>query len=194
MTRMALHRARRQALRWRIMRWERLFEDLEAQLAAAQAHEARVDLVELVRAERAGVRLADRLRASIGLSLRVQVGSVPGEPDAVVAGDLVDMGADWLLLAERAAGRALVPLVAVQAVGGLAPYVAPEETSAVARLGLPSALRALSRDRVEVAVSTGSRTIVGRLDRVGADHVDVTASTGPPWTVPVAALRVVRSR
>ncbi len=176
------------------MRWERLFEDLEAQLAATQAQQARLDVVELVRAERASTRLADRLRGSIGLSLRVQVGPLPGEPDAVVAGDLVDMGADWLLLAQRASDRALVPLAALQAVGGLAPYAAPEETSAVARLGLPHALRALSRDRVEVAVSTQSRTLVGRLDRVGADHVDVTPPTGPPWTVPVAALRVVRSR
>ena len=176
------------------MRWERLFEDLEAQLAAAQAQEARVGLVELVRAERATTHLADRLRASVGLSLRIQVGFLPGEPDAVVAGDLVDMGADWLLLTERAAGRALVPLVAVQAVGGLAPYAAPEEGSVRARLALPHALRALSQDRVEVAVSTESRTLVGRLDRVGADHVDVTPAAGPPWTVPIAALRVVRSR
>ena len=46
------------------MRWERLFEDLEAQLAAAQAQEQRAGLVELVRAERASTRIADRLRAS----------------------------------------------------------------------------------------------------------------------------------
>ncbi len=176
------------------MRWERLFEDLEAQLAAAQAQEARVGLVELVRAERATTRLADRLRASTGLSLRVQVGFLPGEPDAAVDGDLVDMGADWLLLAERANGRALVPLAAVQAVAGLAPYAAPEDGSTPARLGLAHVLRALSRDRAEVAVSTEARTLVGRLDRVGADHVDVTAAAGPPWTVPIAALRVVRSR
>ena len=176
------------------MRWERLFADLEAQLAAAQAQEARVELVELVRAERATTRFADRLRASAGLSLRVQVGLLPGDADATVTGDLVDLGADWLLLAERTGGRALVPLVAVEAVAGLAPYAAPEDPSVGARLGLPHTLRALSRDRAEVAVSTESRTVVGRLDRVGADHVDVTPAVGPPWTVPIAALRVVRSR
>jgi len=174
------------------MRWERLFEDLEAQLAAAQAQEQRAGLVELVRAERASTRLADRLRASRGLSLRVQV--LPGEADGVVTGDLVEIGTDWLLLAEQTGGRALVPWAAVQAVAGLAPYAAPEDHDLRARLGLPHALRALSRDRVEVALSTDARTLVGRLDRVGADHVDLTPSAGPPWTVPIAALRVVRSR
>lgn len=191
---MALIRPADRAIRWRTVRWERLFSDLEAQLEAARAQEARVGLVELVRAERASTRLADRLRASVGLPLRVQVGFLPGEADAAVVGDLVDVGADWLLLAEQLGGRALVPLAAVQALSGLAPYAAPEETSAVSRLGLGHALRALSRDRVDAAVSTEARTLVGRLDRVGADHVDVTPAAGPPWTVPIAALRVVRSR
>ena len=175
------------------MRWDLLFADLEAQLAAAQAQEVRAGLGELVRAERATTRLADRLRASIGLPVQVHVGALPGEPDATVAGDLLDLGGDWLLLTERT-GQALVPLRAVQAVVGLAPYTAPEDASVRARLGLGHALRALSRDRVEVAASTESRTHVGRLDRVGADHLDVTAAAGPPWTVPIAALRVVRSR
>ena len=191
---MALHRPPDQALRCRLVRWERLFADLEAQLAAAQDRQTRVELAELVRAERAAMHLVDRLRAAVGLPLRVQVGFLPGDADAAIAGDLVEVGPDWLLLADPFGGRALVPSAAVQAVTGLAPYVAPEERSVVARLGLPHALRALSRDRVELAASTESRTLVGRLDRVGADHVDVTPASGPPWTVPIAALRVVRSR
>ena len=176
--RMALHRALSAALACATVRWERLFEDLEAQLDAARAQEARLGVVELVRAERASTGLADRVRASRGLPLCVHVGLLPGDPDGAVAGDLVDIGSDWLLIAERTAGRALVPLAAVQAVSGLAPYVSPKDTSVHARLGLPHALRALARDRVEVAVSTQSRTLVGRLDRVGADHCDVTPAPG----------------
>jgi hypothetical protein len=176
------------------VRWERLFEDLEAQLDAARAQEARVGLVELVRAERASTHLVDRLRASVGLSLCVRVGNLAGEQDATVSGDLLDVGSDWLLIAEREAARALVPLAGVQAVGGLAPYIAPPDGSVAARLGLPHALRALARDRAQVAVWTPAHTLVGRLDRVGSDHVDVTPAAGPPWTVPIAALRVVRSR
>ena len=194
MTRTARHHVGDPALRCRIVRWERLFADLEAQLAATQAQEARVGLAQLVRAERASTRLADRLRASVGLSLRVQVGPLPGDPDAAVVGDLLDLGVDWVLVAEGMAGRALVPLAAVQAVTGLAPYAAPPQADPRSRLGLSHALRALSQDRATVAVSTPARTLVGRLDRVGADHVEVTAPPGPPWTVPIAALRVVRSR
>lgn len=164
-------------------------------MAAARKQEAQAGLVELVRAERASTRFVDRVRASIGLSLKVHVGFLPGEPESVLAGELVDAGGDWLLLAEGAGGRqALVPIAAVDAIAGLAPHIVPEKGFLKARLGLPHALRALARDRVEVAVSSEARTFVGRLDRVGADHVDVAPAAGPPWSVPIAALRVVRSR
>lgn len=177
----------------RTVRWELLFADLEAQLATERASQARAEVAELVRAEHAATHLASRLRASLGRTLGVRVGDLPGEPDAAVAGDLVDAGTEWLLLAQAPARQVLVPLVAVQAVTGLAPHVAPAPGAVRARLGITHALRALARDRVEARVSTAARTVVGRLDRVGADYVDVTPASGPGWTVPLAALRVVRS-
>lgn len=175
------------------MRWQLLFEDLESQMAAARAQEALAELGDLVRAERATTRFADRIRASAGLPLRVHVGDLAAERDAVVTGDLVDSGADWLLLAEPPARQSLVPLAAVQAIVGLAAHVAPEDGPVRSRLGLSHALRALARDRVEVQVCTAARTVVGRLDRVGADHLDVTAAAGAACAVPFAALRAVRS-
>lgn len=177
------------------VRWDELFDDLEAQLRAARADEARGELGELVRAERATVQLVDRLRATRGRPLRVHVGDLAGERDAVVAGELVEVGPDWMLVVEPSARHALVPLGAVQALVGVVGHISPTGAEVERRLRLGSTLRALGRDRAEVQVHTSGRTLVGRIDRVGADHIDVGAGGGAPvWTVPLAALRVVRSR
>ena len=177
------------------VRWEQLFADLEAQLSAARADEARAELSELVRAERATVRLVDRLRGTCGRPVRVHVGDLPGELGAVVAGDLVEVGAGWLLVLEQAARQALVPFAAVQALEGVAAHSAPAVGEVERRLGLGTVLRALARDRAEVQVQTSGRTVVGRIDRVGADHLDVLPGRDAPVsTVPLAAVRVVRSR
>ena len=108
---------------------------------------------------------------------------------------LLEVGPDWMLVVEPGARHALVPLGAVQALAGVAGHISPTGAEVERRLRLGSALRALGRDRAEVQVHTSGRTLVGRIDRVGADHVDVGAGRGGPvWTVPLAALRVVRSR
>ena len=177
------------------MRWDELFADLEAQLSAARDGEERAERGELVRAERATVRLADRLRASLGQQVRVHVGNLPGEGDAVVAGELLEVGADWLLVGEPGSRQALVPLAGVDTLVGVASHISPATGFVERRLGLGSALRALGRDRSEVHVHTSGRTVVGRIERVGADHLDVAAGSGAPrWTVPLDAVRVVRSR
>jgi hypothetical protein len=170
------------------VQWQLLFEDLEAQFAAAQAEEARALRSDLVRAERATTHLADRLRAGVGLPLQVHAG------ETAVIGELVDVGEGWILVSEPPARQALVPLAAITAIAGLAAQVAPPPGRVGRSLGLSHALRALSRDRVEVQVGTAERTLVGVIDRVGADHLDLRPAVGPPWTVPFAALRVVRSR
>ena len=172
----------------RTVQWQLLFEDLEAQFAAARAEQARAVRADLVRAERATTVLADRLRASVGGPVRLQAG------DQAVDGVLVDVGADWLLVAEPPARQALVPLTAVAAVTGLVPHVAPPPGRVERSLRLAHALRALSRDRVAVQVCVPGRTLAGSIDRVGSDHLDLGTTAGPPWTVPFAALLVVRSR
>lgn len=177
-----------------VVRWERLFADLEAQLAAARAADDRVTLRELVRAELATVALADRLRAAVGSSIALHVGNLPGERDAVVRGEVVDVGAGWVLIGSPPAQQALVPMAVVVAVGGLPVDVAPPAGPVESRIGLGHALRALARDRVQVRVYTPARQLTGRLDRVGADHVDVVGGLpATAWTVPLAAIRVVRA-
>jgi hypothetical protein len=174
------------------MRWETLFDDMEAQLAAVDRAGVRADVADLVRAERATVRLADRLRASVGRLQRLRVAG--GEP---VEGELVDVSEQWVLLAQGPERRILVPMAAIAAVAGVGPYVAPEPGQVERRLGLGHALRVLARDRTAVVVRTGDIELVGRLGGVGADHVEVTVP-GPggaavSWIVPFDALRWVRS-
>ena len=174
------------------MRWESLFADLEAGLAAAAAQDLRDEVAELTRAERAQVRLADRLRASRGAPARFVL-----RDGQSVDGVVVAAAPQWVLLAPDAVRRALVPVGAVTAVVGLAPHAAPSAGEVERRLTLGHTLRALARDRVSVRVDADGVSVSGRLERVGADHVDVTpahAQRGTPgWTFAFDALVVVRS-
>ncbi|WP_315097583.1 hypothetical protein [uncultured Cellulomonas sp.] len=173
------------------MRWEALFADMEAQLAAGRLADVRADVAELARAERASVALADRARASVGRSVRVLV----GEAD-VIEGILLDATPEWLLLGTSPVRRALVPLTAVEAVDGLEVHAAPAPGAVEGRLGLGHALRALARDRAVVRVRSGGSDLTGRIERVGADHLDLADVGGVPrgaWAVAFSTLRSVRS-
>lgn len=173
------------------VRWETLFADLEARLDAAQAQERLADVAERTRAERAAVLLADRWRAATGaeLTLRLRGGEA-------VRGEVVDAAASWVLL--RGARQHLVPAAAVVTVAGLPPAVAAPAGTVARRLGLGHALRAVARDRSVVHVVTVGGAVDGRVDAVGADHVDVALAyadsgrpTGAVVTVPFDALDVV---
>jgi len=175
------------------MRWEALFDDLEAQLAAIELADRAAVVGELTRAERATVRLDGRLRAAVGALLTVRIRG--GEQ---LAGELVDAASEWILLAEGPR-RYLVPSHALAVVRGLTGLVEPDGGTVLRSLGLGHALRALSRDRVAVRISARGSEIRGRIDAVSADHVDVVAldETGrglaERWTVPLAAIDVVAS-
>ncbi|WP_149202606.1 hypothetical protein [Actinotalea subterranea] len=148
------------------MRWDALFADMEMQLAAASAQDVALEVADRTRTERASVLLADRLRAARGevvLTLR----------SGVVAGRVVDVGPAWVLLVDGAREH-LVPLASVVTVAGLPHAAAPQERSALRRLGLGHALRAVARDRSLVRLVTVGGAVLGRIDAVGADHLDVT--------------------
>lgn len=170
-------------------RWTLLFADLEAQLAAEEAAERDGAVAELTRAEQASVPLVDRLRAAQGRPLRVDLRD--GES---LAGRLERVATTWVQLDARTAqgGRVqhLVPLSAVVGVTGLGPYATPSSTR-TDRLGLGTALRGLQRDRARVQVRTTAQTMLGRVARVGADHLDVAEldAVGPGTrVVPFSAL------
>lgn len=183
------------------MRWDDLFADLTAQLTEAQWAEQAADLADRTRAEAAGLHLVDRLRPLVGArcALAVRTGET-------VDGLLLDVGAEWALLAESSPRQALVPLAAVVAVSGAARRTSPPGSEGVVgrRLRLGYALRALARDRSPVALTLlDGATRSGTLDRVGADFVELAvhppgeprrpAAVGGVLVVPFSALVVLRS-
>src|SRR5687768_6235631 len=122
------------------MRWQQLFADLAAQFEEHETAADRAEWGSRARAEIGSVTLADRLGGSLGSQVSVRCrGAGP------VAGRLVEVGADWLLLEDDHARPSLVALAAVEAVGGLGQRTAVgEDLGPVGRrLDLRWALRAL---------------------------------------------------
>ncbi|PZR51546.1 hypothetical protein DNL40_15980 [Xylanimonas oleitrophica] len=169
-------------------RWELLFADLEAQLAAQEQAERDGAVAELTRAEHASIPLADRLRAALGAPLTLELRD--GE---AVQGVVRRTAAAWVLLEGRGAGgrvEHLVPLAAVTGVTGLG-RAAVASMARTDALGLGTVLRGLQRDRARVVVRTAAGQAVGRLARVGKDHLDLEETDRVPArlrVVPFAAL------
>jgi hypothetical protein len=153
------------------MRWERLFDDVEAQLEAADRAELAGEVADRTRRELARLRLVDRLRASLGAELRIRI-----EGAGPISGRLRRAGEGWLLLASDSGPPAFVLQAAVLTVDGL-PAAAVEpgsEGPVLSRLDVGYALRAVARDRSPVAVVLRDGTrLDGTLDRVGADFADL---------------------
>lgn len=170
------------------MRWDDLFADLEAGLDAAHAADRADEVAERTRAERARVGLADRLRAHDGRA------DVLLRDGGTVRGEVHDAGPSWLLLADGPREH-VVPLHAVAAVSGLTDQAAAEVGIVLSRLGLAQVLRGISQDRSVVRLRVAGADLVGRVDAVGADHLDLTEvaadslrPTGRRRAVPTAAL------
>ncbi len=193
------------------MRWERLFDDLEAQLGADDVRELSAEVADRTRRERAQLGLFERLTAVLdGPVLELRVAGV-----GLVRGVVTGCGPEWVLVDQRgdqplsvvrdgAPDRpVLVAVAAVRAVSGLS-GAAP--SGAVARgFGLGAALRAVSRDRAVVDVVDVDGTLVtGTLDAVGQDLVEVAEHPGDlprrsenvvrVVAVPFTALAAVRRR
>jgi len=169
------------------MRWDRLFADLEARFDEIGAAEAAAELADRQRVAIGAVRATQRLAGSVDQPIRVRLAG-----GASVGGVLRTVGPDWLLLVEGRARECIVALSAVTAIEGLTAATAPEMTGLALRLDLRRALRGLSRDRSPVAVGltgwlgglagtasagvpaeTGSAEVIGTIDRVGADFIEI---------------------
>jgi hypothetical protein len=182
------------------MRWEALFEDLEADVERIATAELAAEVADRTRRELARIRLVDRLREATGRTVTVAVAG-----HGPVAGVLADAGPDWLLLTADGGREVLLPLSAVLAVTSLgAAAVDPASEGKVARaFQLGHVLRAVVRDRATVHCGLVDGSFyVGTLDRVGADHVDVAehapdeprrpAAVRTVRTVPLSALAIIR--
>ncbi|MEI2732841.1 MAG: hypothetical protein V9G08_12740 [Dermatophilaceae bacterium] len=171
------------------VRWERLFEDLQAQLDAVAAQELDTEVADRTRRERALLSIQQRLAAQPqGVPVVTWIAGV-----GRVGGSVADVGADWVLLAGPGDRRTLVPLPAVRSLTGVGGRVGP--TPAVVRgFTLGMALRAVSRDRSAVTVvDIDGQRYAGTVDAVGQDALDLAEH---PIDVPrragnVASVRVL---
>ncbi|HJQ44089.1 MAG TPA: hypothetical protein VJ831_13455 [Jatrophihabitantaceae bacterium] len=155
------------------MRWTALFDDLEARASGLDEAARAVDVADRTRAEAAEIRLVDRLRTTQA-PVRVQLRggtSVRGAPQHV--------GSDWLLLIDESGDETIVFAAALHAVSGLGRFAQPAPGDVASRLSVRSALRGMARDRatVRIALVDGS-TVIGTIDRVGADFLDVAVHVG----------------
>ncbi|RKT78532.1 hypothetical protein DFJ68_1979 [Terracoccus luteus] len=185
------------------MRWERLFDDLEAQLELDERREQEAEVADRTRRERAQVDLQARLLANVGVTVSLRLPAPPGSTGPeVVTGTVGDVGPDWLTLEVARDRSLLVALGAVRAVTGLRDGAAPASVVA-RRLGLGAALRAVSRDRAAVAVTDVDGVVTtGTIDVVGADHLELavhahdeprrSANLVARTLVPLAAIVSVR--
>ncbi|RKQ36711.1 hypothetical protein [Kocuria tytonis] len=154
------------------MRWDELFEDMEAQLAQARVRELEQEAVETARAELSRLTLLERLAAHREGSVRLR----PSRGDTL-EGTLADVGAGWVVVRERHLQH-LVPLHSVVWWEGLPRrFEVLPETATIRRLGMGHVLRALSTARVHVRVvlqdQAGHGELEGTVDAVGQDFFDV---------------------
>ena len=182
------------------MRWQELFDDLEAQASALERTTTDAEISERTRGELARVAMVNRLRAQVGAGLTARV---CGAGD--ISGRLERVGAGWVLVV--AESELIVPTSAlVWCVDLPLEAVSAEAVSVVSsRLGLASVLRAVARDRSVVTVVTrDGTTVTGTPDRVGADFLDVAVhevgdaprrtQVRSRATVPFEAIGCVRRR
>ncbi len=90
------------------MRWDRLFDDLQAQLDADGQRELDLEVADRTRRERAQVGLHERFIAHSGqlVELRLAAG-------VLISGTVADAGSDWLLIHDRGDQGCLVPFAAI---------------------------------------------------------------------------------
>ncbi|PRY12445.1 hypothetical protein [Kineococcus rhizosphaerae] len=147
------------------MRWDDLFDDLEAQVDHDHRLDVAAEVADRVRREQATVPLADRVRAAQGaVSFALRDGST-------AAGRVRSAGPGWFLLEEEGTRQVLVREDAVVSARGVPARSAAPLGVVGSRRTFLMAVRALTGERVRVRTSTG--VVTGAITRVGADHFDV---------------------
>lgn len=163
--------------------WDRLFEDLEGQLASEwEAERAALD-AESERLRISRLELHSRLRVLCAAGA-VAVIDLPASRRVRVR--MQALGADWVAVsgtdeAVRPRGLRVIPLHAVRGLtldhGMLLASLAPaaEETPSLReRMTLGFVLRDLARRRIGVRLTTlEGEDLSGTIDRAGVDHLDL---------------------
>ena len=181
------------------MRWERLFEELEARFDDLAAADAAAEQADRDRVAAGAITWVQRLRGATDHPVRVRLAT-----GAAVTGTLRRVGPDFALIDDGLAGEFVVPLRWVVGVEGLTSSTGTELSGVSARLDLRLLLRGIARDRSAVALTTAGvaggpgedaalgaaqAEVTGTIDRVGADFLELAVH--PAWEPRRAA--VVRS-
>jgi hypothetical protein len=175
------------------MRWDLLFDDLEARLDQEQRDEERALALEEERLRLGRLGLRDRMI--------VMARALEADPSAVVrielrTGELVALrpsavGRDWLsadLLGGGPGDQCVLPFAAIGAILAGPRLLErsleqqPDPPSRLTeRMGLAFVLRDLSRRRASVHLLTEAGRVHGTIDRVARDHLDLAVHpTGTP--------------
>ncbi|GAA1129591.1 hypothetical protein [Arthrobacter flavus] len=151
------------------MRWEALFQDLEAQFAAAHLIAVEGEIAELSRLELAALTAMDRIRAQRGVTLRIRT---PG--GGLFSGVVRYVGSEWLVLA-TGSGATMIPATALSTVEGMGRGAVAEPSEVATRLRIGSVYRAFARDRTPLTLqlASGGVRLDGTIDRVGKDFLEL---------------------
>ena len=166
------------------MRWDQLFADMEARFDELQDAQAAAEQADRDRVAAGAVLMTQRLSGSLDQHVSIRLaGTQP------VTGTLRSVGPDWLMVEEGYQRQSIIALDAVVAVEGVRASTGSAPEGLALRLDLRHALRAVARDRSPVAValagtafasrgeagafSDGAGEIIGTIDRVGADFIEV---------------------
>ncbi len=153
------------------MRWDELFEELEAEFSAAHRKENDAEIIDMVHAEAATIPFADRLRHRVGQRIQVRLRNGETRQGILDEANLV-----WSMIHDRNR-RFLIPHAAVAfawPLGG----AAPELNGIPARVTLGYALRKLAAAGLDLRVLTDGGELHGRVGMVGADYCDIHGAAG----------------
>ena len=156
------------------MRWDGLFADLAAQADRLEAVDRAVEVTERTRIEVGALSLGDRLRAALGSQVRLRC-----RGEFRMAGTLLQASTQWVLLDGGRGDETLVSVTNLVSVTGLTRLAAGAPHAAVeSRLGIRQVLRGIAADRSTCQIRLAdASTVVGTLDRVGGDFVEVALHT-----------------
>ena len=156
------------------MRWDGLFADLEAQADRFEVADRATEVSERTRIEIGALSLGDRLRAARGSQVRLRC-----RGDFRIAGVLRQASPQWVLLDGGRGDETLVSVANLVSVTGLSRLAVGAAHEAVeSRLGIRQALRGIAADRSTCQIRLAdASTVVGTLDRVGGDFVEIALHT-----------------
>lgn len=154
--------------------------------------ELAAEAAELAQAEIATIALLERVRARAGQSIQLRT-----RTGQQVAGVLKEVSEQYLLIDEGGGLEALVPVTAVALIGPLAGAAAPEGEVRI-RPTIGRVLREMASQGIRVRVIAGGVDTVGKIVRVGVDHVDVlpdgAGSGAARVSVLFSGIELIRSR